>query len=77
MKPVARATPDAGRKDGFESDDPSSIQTGMQVIHPRFGQGKVLNLEGEFPNRKATVFFNEHGQKQLLLKFARLKIAGD
>ena len=38
------------------------------------GKGKVINLEGDFPNRKATVFFSDHGQKQLLLKFAKLKI---
>jgi DNA helicase-2/ATP-dependent DNA helicase PcrA len=59
---------------GFESDDPKSIQTGMVVEHQRFGKGKVIHLEGDFPNVKATVFFHKHGQKQLLLKFAKLKI---
>jgi DNA helicase-2/ATP-dependent DNA helicase PcrA len=58
----------------FKADDPSEIQAGMEVEHPRFGTGKVLNLEGPGTNRKATVFFQGHGQKQLLLKFARLKI---
>lgn len=51
-----------------------TLQTGMQVEHERFGTGKVLNLEGEGANKKATVFFNGIGQKQLLLKFAKLKI---
>ena len=77
MKPVGQALRQSGGKDAFESDDPVLVQTGMQVIHLRFGKGKVLNLEGEFPNRKATVFFNDHGQKQLLLKFAKLKILKD
>lgn len=58
----------------FGSDAPKSIQTGMVVEHQRFGKGKVIHLEGDFPNVKATVFFHNHGQKQLLLKFARLKI---
>jgi DNA helicase-2/ATP-dependent DNA helicase PcrA len=58
----------------FRADDPIEIKTGMQVEHPRFGTGKVINLEGPGPNRKATVFFAEHGHKQLLLKFAKLKI---
>jgi len=57
-----------------EGDDPKSIQTGMVVEHQRFGKGKVIHLEGDFPDIKATVFFHNHGQKQLLLKFARLKI---
>lgn len=58
----------------FPYDDPSKIQVGMEVEHPRFGKGKVLSMEGEFPNKKATVFFQSAGQKQLLLKFARLRI---
>jgi DNA helicase II / ATP-dependent DNA helicase PcrA len=58
----------------FHFDDPSKIQVGMEVEHSRFGKGKVLSMEGEFPNKKATVFFQSAGQKQLLLKFARLRI---
>jgi DNA helicase-2/ATP-dependent DNA helicase PcrA len=58
----------------FQADDPSKIQTGMLVLHERFGTGKVIHLEGDLPNIKATVFFQNAGQKQLLLKFAKLKI---
>jgi DNA helicase-2/ATP-dependent DNA helicase PcrA len=61
----------------FNSLDPQSqskIQPGVIIEHERFGQGKVLHLEGESPNIKATVFFKNAGQKQLLLKFAKLKI---
>ena len=58
----------------FIADDPVNIQVGLEVEHPRFGKGKVINLDGEFPNTKATVFFKEAGQKQLLLKFAKLRI---
>jgi len=50
------------------------IQVGMEVNHERFGIGKVINLEGVGPNKKATVFFHGIGQKQLLLRFARLRI---
>ena len=74
MTPVSRATPASPSGTPFAADDPAEIQTGMQVEHPRFGFGKIINLEGELPGRKATVFFKEHGQKQLLLKFAKLKI---
>jgi DNA helicase-2/ATP-dependent DNA helicase PcrA len=59
----------------FKPDNPENIQAGMKVEHQRFGIGKVIHIEGVFPNRKATVFFQESGQKkQLLLKFAKLKI---
>jgi ATP-dependent DNA helicase UvrD/PcrA len=60
--------------ENFKSDDPSNIKSGMNVEHQRFGKGKVLKLEGTPPNIKATVFFPNSGQKQLLLKFAKLKI---
>ncbi len=58
----------------FEGDDPAKILAGMQVEHQRFGVGKVLKVEGVVPNLKATVFFQTVGHKQLLLKFAKLKI---
>ncbi len=58
----------------FSADDPSKIQSGMTVEHQRFGEGKVLKIEGIEPNIKATIFFRNFGQKQLLLKFAKLKI---
>ncbi|HYQ57973.1 MAG TPA: ATP-dependent DNA helicase, partial [Draconibacterium sp.] len=60
----------------FDADAPEKIQVGMQVEHQRFGEGKVINIEGVTPNIKATVFFKSGTQKQLLLKFAKLKIIG-
>ncbi|MCL6102054.1 MAG: UvrD-helicase domain-containing protein [Bacteroidetes bacterium] len=58
----------------FESDDPNSLQIGMFVEHQRFGRGKIIDLEGDMPEKKAKVFFANAGEKQLLLKFAKLKI---
>ena len=62
------------QQNNFVGDDPMKIKAGMIVEHQRFGQGKVLNIEGAFPNIKATVFFQSGTQKQLLLKYAKLKI---
>jgi DNA helicase-2/ATP-dependent DNA helicase PcrA len=61
------------------SASPNSSQTlnisvGNNVMHEKFGKGKVLSVEGITPNQKATIFFPEHGQKQLLLKFAKLEL---
>lgn len=53
---------------------PELIQPGAMVEHDRFGKGKVISVEGNGPNIKATVFFNGFGQKQLLLKFAKLRL---
>ncbi|MGX5689105.1 ATP-dependent helicase [Arcticibacter tournemirensis] len=58
----------------FAPSDTSGLQVGMEVEHERFGFGKVINIEGNKPDIKATIFFKELGQKQLLLKFAKLRI---
>ena len=50
------------------------IDTGMRVEHARFGKGEVTQMEGIEPNKKATILFDTVGEKQLLLKFAKLRI---
>lgn len=59
---------------GFSPSDTSGLQVGMEVEHERFGFGKVIHMEGNKPDLKALIFFKDLGQKQLLLKFAKLKI---
>ena len=70
--------PDRGRRvtiaDTFVGDDLTGLGSGMSVEHSKFGQGKVLVVEGQAQERKATIFFKEKGQKVLLLKYAKLKI---
>jgi DNA helicase II / ATP-dependent DNA helicase PcrA len=53
-----------------------NIVVGTTVQHDKFGTGKVIILDGAFPNLKATILFDGAGQKQLLLKFAKLKVVG-
>lgn len=58
----------------FEGDDTANLSAGMEVEHAKFGLGKVMLIEGNPGDLKATVFFPGFGNKQLLLKFAKLKI---
>lgn len=60
-----------GSLGGGTSDE---LTEGMTVTHERFGKGKVLKIEGKAPDLKATVFFPSAGQKQLLLRFAKLTV---
>lgn len=60
--------------EAIDYDDPSLIKEGMQVKHARFGTGTVIAIEGTLPHAKALVRFSVEGEKQLLLKFAKLKI---
>ncbi len=56
--------------------DLNRIVPGTEVEHEKFGKGKVLQIYGSGTEKKAVVFFPAFGKKNLLLKFARLKILG-
>jgi DNA helicase-2/ATP-dependent DNA helicase PcrA len=73
-KPKLTTAAQAISKPGFEADDLTKLSEGMSVEHEKFGKGKVIHVDGRPGEKKATVLFEVAGQKQLLLKFARLKI---
>lgn len=50
------------------------VQPGQTIEHERFGRGEVIRVEGEGDNAKATIHFQNAGDKQLLLRFARFKV---
>lgn len=55
-------------------DSSENIAVGESVRHDRFGVGEVLFLDGTDPNNiKAKVKFQHEGEKNLILKFAKLK----
>ncbi|GCD78489.1 DNA helicase [Thermaurantimonas aggregans] len=45
---------------------------GDRVYHQKFGYGKVLSVEGTGVNKKASVAFDQVGEKKLLLQYAKL-----
>ncbi len=75
LKPAGTTTSVSASTD-FQPDDTTGLVIGMEVEHPKFGKGKVVAVEGMGPNKKATVFFPGVGNKNLLLRFAKLKILG-
>ena len=44
------------------------------VIHPIFGKGIIKSIEGEKHDTRAKIFFYEKGEKNLLLKYAKLEV---
>ena len=68
LKPVATAK--IINPSGSSSED---IEVGDRVRHDRFGVGEVTFLDGTDPqNIKAKVIFANEGEKNLILKFAKL-----
>lgn len=69
MKPVAEA-----QITNQSNGEAVNLAADKIVIHDRFGRGKVVSLEGEPGNVKATIHFDNAGEKKLLLNFAKLKV---
>ena len=75
LKPVSSLT-DLNKDYSKENSSvKADIREGSIIEHQRFGEGKILGIEGSGENMKATVQFVNAGIKQLLLKFARYKIS--
>ncbi|NWO10350.1 DNA helicase II [Chromohalobacter salexigens] len=53
-------------------DDQPSLSLGQRVSHPVFGEGVILNAEGEGARARVHVSFEDEGDKWLVLGFAKL-----
>ena len=51
----------------------SGLNLGQRVIHAKFGEGIVLNLEGKGSNARVQVNFEQIGSKWLVLAYANLQ----
>jgi DNA helicase-2/ATP-dependent DNA helicase PcrA len=52
----------------------NGLTVGRKVVHDRFGEGEVVALKGSGSNAMATIKFKNTGEKNLLLKYAILKM---
>jgi DNA helicase-2/ATP-dependent DNA helicase PcrA len=51
-----------------------NLRVGVRVMHEKFGLGKIAQVVGSGENQKVTVIFENNNVKQLMLKFAKLKV---
>ena len=54
-------------------NDDIAFQLGQLVTHPKFGEGTVLQFEGQGKSARVQVNFIDHGAKWLVLAYARLE----
>lgn len=50
------------------------LKTGMNVFHAKFGEGRVMMLEGSGDDARAQINFTRHGVKWLALSVAKLTV---
>ncbi|MEO8470650.1 MAG: UvrD-helicase domain-containing protein [Chryseolinea sp.] len=72
--PAARSASGYKPSPDFAPSDTSKLEEGMKVEHPKFGFGKVVQMDSSGADRKAKISFDDFGEKTLLLNFAKLKI---
>ena len=58
----------------ISNDDLSKLKNGAIVKHNKFGKGKVIEISGDNFDKKAKILFENFGEKQLLLRFAKIEI---
>ena len=56
-----------------QREDDSGFRLGQTVAHPKFGDGTILNIEGEGAHARVQVNFETEGTKWLVLSYARLE----
>ena len=49
------------------------LKAGQRIEHSRFGYGKIIEISGEITDLKAKILFDNHGEKILLLKYAKIR----
>jgi len=55
-----------------EAPATGELKRGQKVRHEMFGVGTILTMEGSGPDAKLSVYFERHGTKKFVAKFAKL-----
>ncbi|NUM31403.1 MAG: UvrD-helicase domain-containing protein [Bacteroidetes bacterium] len=59
--------------ENFIPENITDLTENMRIEHIRFGKGTVTKVEGLGENIKASVLFDDFGEKQLVIKFAKIR----
>ena len=49
------------------------LKAGQRIEHNRFGYGQIVEISGDITDLKAKIRFENHGEKILLLKYAKIR----
>jgi len=70
----AQRAPSMPSRTRFTDDTPGSLKLGQRVRHAKFGDGVVLNVEGQGQNARVQVNFERQGTKWLMMGYANLEV---
>ena len=74
-RPVSRPRPVAPRvaDADFVPTPILQLRAGQRIEHNRFGYGEILEISGQAADLKAKIRFDDHGEKILILKYAKIR----
>jgi DNA helicase-2/ATP-dependent DNA helicase PcrA len=72
--PAQRAPSMPARGPRFTDEAPGGLRLGQRVRHQKFGDGVVLNVEGQGASARVQVNFERQGTKWLMTGYANLEI---
>ena len=58
----------------FEPTPILELRAGQRVEHNRFGFGRIVEITGNPADLKAKIAFDDHGEKILILKYAKIRV---
>jgi DNA helicase-2/ATP-dependent DNA helicase PcrA len=58
----------------FEPTPILQLRVGQRIEHNRFGFGKIVEITGGAADLKAKISFDDHGDKILILKYAKIRV---
>ena len=67
---VPKRVPDAD----FEPTPILQLKAGQRIEHNRFGYGRIMEISGNVTDLKAKIAFDDHGEKILILKYAKIRV---
>ena len=70
VQPVPTRVPDAD----FEPTPILQLKAGQRIEHNRFGYGQIVEISGTPADLKAKIAFDDHGEKILILKYAKIRV---
>ena len=70
LQSVPKRVPDAE----FEPTPILKLRAGQRIEHNRFGFGMITEITGNVTDLKAKIAFDEHGEKILILKYAKIRV---
>lgn len=74
VRRVGRPVPERVSDAEFVPTPVLELREGQRIEHNRFGYGKIVSISGTRDDLKAKIAFDDHGEKILLLKYAKVRV---